>query len=696
MKLTLRLKILLMVGIITLSSLLGHVMLTHNAHVMGNSLRFETEAHIKALVGKNAKKIESAMLIMERNAEDLATAGEAFYAIHKATGEDITKQITEYLIANFKKMPKAIGGGLWYEPYALFEEKKRFGPYVYRQDGQVFFTWDLNTETYDYHRKGWYLLAIPPDWDRSRPRSSGIYWTDPYTDEAATKSLMITVDAVMYDARGKIIGISTVDFGLEDLKEMVSEMMITAHALPFAADVSSGLLISFPADSSKILKNIGDLGVENLAEAVRKARPMDVVAKPVTLEGEPFFLCYTVSSTGTVLGIMAPFDELHAHIHDLNRANMVTSFLIISIQVVLYLVIAFFMIRRICNPINRLTDVAQEIAAGNLAGASKSLAVLGPRSGKKGDETGRLLAAFEGMNRDLADLLAQVQRSGIQVTSSSTELAATAKEQETTMANQVASTERMAASVEQISRVAGQLVETMEQVAFKSQETAGFAAKGQSDLSRMESAMRTMESASRSISGRLETINEKAENITDVVTTITKVADQTNLLSLNAAIEAEKAGEYGRGFNVVAREIRRLADQTAVATLDIDQMVQEMQSAVSAGVMEMDKFIAEVNRSVEDVGRISGQLARIIEQVQALSPEFENVNVAMGRQSENAQKINESMARLSEEMKETMDSLRETYAAIEQLNEAARGLQEEVSKFKLRAACPWTLKESEQ
>jgi len=254
----------------------------------------------------------------------------------------------------------------------------------------------------------------------------------------------------------------------------------------------------------------------------------------------------------------------------------------------------------------------------------------------------------------------------------------------------------MAASVEQISRVAGQLVETMEQVAFKSQETAGFAAKGQSDLSRMESAMRTMESASRSISGRLETINEKAENITDVVTTITKVADQTNLLSLNAAIEAEKAGEYGRGFNVVAREIRRLADQTAVATLDIDQMVQEMQSAVSAGVMEMDKFIAEVNRSVEDVGRISGQLARIIEQVQALSPEFENVNVAMGRQSENAQKINESMARLSEEMKETMDSLRETYAAIEQLNEAARGLQEEVSKFKVRAACPWTLKESEQ
>ena len=192
-----------------------------------------------------------------------------------------------------------------------------------------------------------------------------------------------------------------------------------------------------------------------------------------------------------------------------------------------------------------------------------------------------------------------------------------------------------------------------------------------------------MEAASKSISGRLEAINEKAENITNVVTTITKVADQTNLLSLNAAIEAEKAGEYGRGFNVVAREIRRLADQTAVATLDIDQMVQEMQSAVSAGVMEMDKFIAEVNCSAEDVGRISIQLARIIEQVQALSPSFENVNVSMGHQSENAQKINLSIVNLSEEMQQTMDSLRETYGAIEQLNEAARSLQDEVSRFKV-------------
>ena len=161
MNVTLRLKILLMVGIITLASLLGCILLIYNARVIGNSLRIETENHIKALIGRNAERIGSAMLLMERNADDLATAGEAFFAICKATDQDITEQIKEYLVNNFRKLPRAIGGGLWYEPYALFDKKRNYGPYVYRENDQVFFTWDLNTTTYDYHNQAWYRLAIP-------------------------------------------------------------------------------------------------------------------------------------------------------------------------------------------------------------------------------------------------------------------------------------------------------------------------------------------------------------------------------------------------------------------------------------------------------------------------------------------------------------------------------------------------------
>lgn len=346
-------------------------------------------------------------------------------------------------------------------------------------------------------------------------------------------------------------------------------------------------------------------------------------------------------------------------------------------------IIAFFIFtmyfsvsRFVKRPLRRIASDLQDLSQGE-GDLTKRLEVVSM------DELGELARHFNSFLEKLQSMVGQVQRSGIQVTTSSTELAATAKEQEMTLTAQFESMNKVSMSVENISSVAAELVETMQQVASMSQETAQYASTGQTDLARMEDAMHSMEGASKSISTRLETINEKAENITTVVTTITKVAEQTNLLSLNAAIEAEKAGEYGRGFMVVAREIRRLADQTAVATLDIDQMVKEMQSAVSAGVMEMDKFIAKVQHSVEDVGKISVQLTRIIEQVQALSPNFENVNVAMAHQSQNAQQINNAMSTLDEEMQQTLESLRESFLAIEQLNEASRGLQDEVSRFKV-------------
>ncbi len=291
--------------------------------------------------------------------------------------------------------------------------------------------------------------------------------------------------------------------------------------------------------------------------------------------------------------------------------------------------------------------------------------------------------AINEMTRSFKDVVSLVQRSGLQVFSSATELSSTAKQQEVTITHQVESTQKAVKAIEEISHVAADLVQTMQRAASMSQETAEFASSGQTDLTRMEAAMHHMEHASQSISGRLEAINEKAENITTVVTTINKVSDQTNLLSLNAAIEAEKAGEFGRGFTVVAREIRRLADQTAVATLDIEQMVKEMQAAVSAGVMEMDRFITDVRTSAEDVEKISTQLTRIIGQVQELSPSFEDVTVAMEHQADDAQTINTAMMSLGEEMQETTSSLRESYTSIAQLNEAARGLQNEVSRFKV-------------
>ncbi len=302
------------------------------------------------------------------------------------------------------------------------------------------------------------------------------------------------------------------------------------------------------------------------------------------------------------------------------------------------------------------------------------------------DSIGQLASALQQTIDKLAALLAKSQAAGVLVTSSATEIASTSREQEAMMTEQAASSNEIAASTKEISATARELVKTMDETIHIAEQTAHQAAEGQGGLARMEQTMGRLVEASGSIVAKLAVMNEKAGNINSVVSTITKVADQTNLLSLNAAIEAEKAGEYGKGFSVVATEIRRLADQTAVATWDIEQMLKEMQSAVSAGVMSMDKFSEEIRRNVDDVKQISGQLGSVIEQVQTLAPRFETIYQGMQAQSGGAEQIMQTMIQFNESMQQTAESLHDTRQSIDLLNSAAHNLQSGVSHFRVTAS----------
>lgn len=324
--------------------------------------------------------------------------------------------------------------------------------------------------------------------------------------------------------------------------------------------------------------------------------------------------------------------------------------------------------------VDEILHVVTLAAEGNLTG---EMTISG------NDAIDKLAHGVQRMLLSLNTLVSQVQRSGIQVTSSATEIAATAKQQEATIAEQAATTTEIAATATEISATTKELTNTMDEVASVADRTRTSAARGHEDLGQMESTMQQIVEAAGSIASKFEVLNEKARNINSVVTTITKVADQTNLLSLNAAIEAEKAGEYGLGFSVVATEIRRLADQTAVATLDIEQMVKEMQTAVSSGVLSMEKFTDQVRRSAEDVNSVSSQLVIIIEEVQEFTPRFENVQQGMHFQTQGAQQIKQAMVQLSESAQQSVASIRHSNAAIETLNDAAQILQSGVTKFRV-------------
>ena len=337
--------------------------------------------------------------------------------------------------------------------------------------------------------------------------------------------------------------------------------------------------------------------------------------------------------------------------------------------------VGFLVARNITKALVRLEATASRMAGGDFT------AVLDDTG--RGDEIGSLSRSFAAMIQSLADLIVQVQRSGLQVNSSAVEIAATSKEQQTTAGEVATTSAEISATAKEMSATSTELLKTADSVSAVAEQASELAAGGKTGLERMEKIMRGILDASVAITTKLGVMNEKAGNINAIVATIGKVADQTNLLSLNAAIEAEKAGEYGRGFAVVATEIRRLADQTAASTGDIEQMVKEMVSAVSSGVMGMDKFAEEIRRGAGEIAGVGGQLDRVISEVQSLAPSVESVNEGMRSQTLGAQQISEALSQLGEAARLTADSIRDSSRAVDQLNEATRGLQAGIARFKL-------------
>jgi methyl-accepting chemotaxis protein WspA len=303
--------------------------------------------------------------------------------------------------------------------------------------------------------------------------------------------------------------------------------------------------------------------------------------------------------------------------------------------------------------------------------------------GEGEDEVGQMVRAVQQMSGGLSSLVGKVKQSSVELLSTATQIAAASTEQSATMAGLGASTTEVASASREISATSQELLETMTQVNGLASGASQRAEEGRQALGELEFTMANLADASGSISSKLGTIRERAADISGVVTTITKVADQTNLLSVNAAIEAEKAGEYGRGFLVLAREIRRLADQTAISTLDIERIVRTMQAAVTAGVMEMDKFSDEMRSSRERVGRVGRQIGEVIAQVQGVLARFESVNEGMRNQSEGARQISASMAQLTESMRQMSASLKEFNNATVTMRDAIHQLKQEISPYKV-------------
>jgi len=262
--------------------------------------------------------------------------------------------------------------------------------------------------------------------------------------------------------------------------------------------------------------------------------------------------------------------------------------------------------------------------------------------------------------------------------------AAALARQERAVSSVNGSANEIAAAVTEISATGEQLLDATSSVTGIAREAAQVAEQGRGGLESMTASMEHLDEAMNAFTRKLATISQRASGITSVVTTIAKVAEQTNLLSVNATIEAEKAGESGRGFRIVAQEIRRLADQTALSTKDIERMVRDMQAAVASGTMEMDRFRNEVSGRIGEVAQVSEKLGKIIEPVQSVTRSLETVHQGMESQSQGARQIRDAMESLRTDAGESAASLAVFTTSLAELRRSIAELNAEVARFQTR------------
>lgn len=348
------------------------------------------------------------------------------------------------------------------------------------------------------------------------------------------------------------------------------------------------------------------------------------------------------------------------------------SLFLAALSIIAALLLACRPIYTLKSSLEALAMIADKLAQGHMTARVEETS---------NDEIGLMQISINRMAESLQNTIIRLQRGVIQLTSSSTEISATAKEQENDILALETSSKEIAAAAKEIYATAKDLASTMAQVNRTAEDTSKLASSGKEGINQMSAIMQQMVEASNNIASKLGVLSDKAGNITGVITTITKVADQTNLLSLNAAIEAEKAGEHGRSFAVIAREIRRLADQVAYATLDIKKMITEMGGAVSSGVMGVDKFTQEIRTGVNQVNAVGEQLGKIISQVQEQTNGIEIVNQGMQSQTQAAEQISSAISQMSDSSQSTNRFVHMFQLTTETLNKVTKEVQDSLSKI---------------
>lgn len=671
------------------------------ARLYGQALTASIEGRLRT----SGQEIDRLSGAMEQKALELASVGGLFAGQASAhPGLDLRTQAADYLTRSIRAFPDGLGGGLWYEPGVLGRTQVRFGPYAFWDKGSVTFTWDLDAASYDYPNQSWYLFALPKDWDRGKPREKAIYWTPPYVDEAGSNALMITADAFIHGPDGRILGLSTVDWSLDTMITLLDQQSLAPGSRQFLVDLNSATVLNFSADPSLRMKPVSAL---TWLPAQGQDKPGAVATiDRVVVGGREYRGFTTRTAAGFLFGSLVPLAEINRPMDDLFATNLGTS----TVSGLLLLLSVFLLLRGMLRPMVPLVAALDQAAHGDLTVA------LHPRSqdelGVLARHVNTLLDDWKAALAGVRDLLARSAASSEVLLRHADRIEGAVRALDTAMtsfAGQFEEFERALGRAtgesaqiddlvhQEVARVGDQKVSvdrsrtewTAVLTAIAELRTQTQSNQGAMDA--LTGRARTSESVLRGTLSSIQEIARSAELIAETITVIDDVAAQTNLLAMNAAIEAAHAGTAGRGFGVVADEIRKLAEATGGNSKQISESLKgvlakvantEAASLQTAQAMEdLVGGIMAVSKTAETIARSLAVLHDRGEGIQrtfeALGEATQEVLSASGAITAITSTMKASFAALSENSASNRHSVDALVRELQVLAETSRSLQSE-------------------
>ncbi|KAA0888982.1 methyl-accepting chemotaxis protein [Oryzomonas rubra] len=367
-------------------------------------------------------------------------------------------------------------------------------------------------------------------------------------------------------------------------------------------------------------------------------------------------------------------EETYRHSSDTFRRIRLVLLAVVALVAVISLLGGNLIANSVSRPLQAVLGTLQEVAGGNLI-------VRSPIASK--DEMGMLAREVNGTAEKLHTIISMVAGNSTQVASAAAELHATAAEMATGAEQMAAQAGTVATASEEMSATSGDIAQNCHHAASGALHSSQAAESGAGVVENTVQVMGRIASRVMDTAKTVESLGARSDQIGAIVGTIEDIADQTNLLALNAAIEAARAGEQGRGFAVVADEVRALAERTTKATREIGEMIKAIQGETRGAVGAMEEGVREVESGTSEAAKSGAALQAILEQINAVNMQVSQIATAAEEQTATTSEISSNIQQINEVVQHTARGASESVIAANQLSTLAEELQRLVGQFKL-------------